>query len=603
MKVLFDRFALVGHTGPFRAPDKSVTTRHATPGEAPVPPSLWQRMRLFEVHDLHALHRHVRRGDVDAVKRELAHPRCDPRFVPPGREPVLFAALGRTRFTLDDHPRVVLPSPSLDVLQALLDDPRVDTNTALPHTQETVLRRAIEFDQGEAVARLARKADVAPTLLAEAILRGRLAAARALHAAGGADVHEPLPEDGRNALTLAAAKNAALLEVFLADAAVAQRVNEPDARGETPLTAATRSRNGRAVKMLLKSGASVDQRDAANQTALWHAVDVGWHKALVQLVVNSTDQDTAWQAMLHAIARNDVACAKALAGARGTHWSMYGKHFLSDMAKKENKLELARVLRPSSVWAMQSTAVEIIKDLRDEPDSGRRMRRLEALASDNAPLKIFALSSCPDLQESVAQAVELLVARGQWAQAAALVSALDTTMWTPSPELLRRIFSADDNDWARQREQRRTVADAAGTALIEALQRDPTLARSWQEEHQTALAGEARAPMKTLASRLAAIVIADMVEGPFDDEGGGRQALLDNLFALQHLSATEQAALAAEALGMAERCSGDGIDAHYASCRGDYDFLRSDQHKDRHLAHFVKLVDRLMLMSAGSTSA
>jgi hypothetical protein len=40
MKVLFDRFVVIGHSGPFRPADKAATTvRHAPESHAPVSPT------------------------------------------------------------------------------------------------------------------------------------------------------------------------------------------------------------------------------------------------------------------------------------------------------------------------------------------------------------------------------------------------------------------------------------------------------------------------------------------------------------------------------------------------------------------------------------
>jgi hypothetical protein len=50
-------------------------------------------------------------------------------------------------------------------------------------------------------------------------------------------------------------------------------IDQPNARGETPLMCAARAANLSAVKALISARANTDPRDAAGKTAVFHAVD------------------------------------------------------------------------------------------------------------------------------------------------------------------------------------------------------------------------------------------------------------------------------------------------------------------------------------------
>lgn len=567
-----DRFTLVLHQGLFRRGEKQACGQqpiHGRSSEAPVPPSLWERMRLFELHDREALYRAVDSGDAPSVRKALANPRCNPHDGGRHESPVIRAAAGRPHiFCVPAQLGLDFSKGNPEILQMLLDDHRVNINAREPATKAFALKRATDANDADAVHRLARhgaKLQVAAngwSLLGSATRQQCNEAAAALLDLDGADVHAHEPT-GHSAFTLAAETgNVGLLEIFLGEGGA--DINGRDARGFTALAAAAASGRMEAVEFLLEHAADPDIGDTSGRLPAWHAVDGG-----EPLVLRKLMQATRWpqrsgmQAMVNAIVKNDRPSVVELVRDHrfDLGQDLSGRGTPKSFAKASGRPQLAHELSQPMVAARRWKPAQIVEHLQEHPHHTAQM--MAALGKVGDLGKVGVLAGTTALQAGFLEAAALAILQSRWSEAAVLVQGINPDRWDPLPQFLRKTVEESDLCEAN-REHRRTIADCIGEACLRTLSREDSErdADRWQ------------ADLRTLPGRLASIVFAALADPSL--ALGDMPQSLTQLFDLSHVAEPARADVARAALAIVDRLNGQGVHP-YEECGGDFRFRPANQ--------------------------
>lgn len=579
---LNERLDVVFHRGPLRLFSESSrdsAAQHAPQQDAPMPPSLWQRLRLFEIHDRLRLWKAVDALDVEGVRRALADKHCNVNVGPKDCDPPIVHAVGTSSM------QAILRGahngePGVQILDLLLTRRDLKLDNRAWQSADSAAERAVYLGHMEALRQLRPKdKDWGATpnggsLLALATHSNRIEAVAVLLEGSLPDTpHRREPKGDTAFVTAAKAGWTDILKLFLEHGAAPDM---PDSRGDTALKFAVQAGNLDMVKLLLRHGADTQTLVGEKRSVIDDAAMEGDGPVLAALLAaTEAPQEPGSRALSHAVANGHANCIGVVLDDPRIKLDAVQLALLRALVKDwQDPMKWA--LHPDTILARRGTPEELEALMTTAPQRVAHVIRLMGqLASNDAlhrlnPLGTHLANSAPPspLEATVASEVEFAGAQSRWLTASALTQVLEPHRWTPSDELLRKTCAARGAGEAN-RAARRTLACALGDAQLSALRRSTdcqSTLEAWQSLQQR----------PNLPARLATVVMALTLDPSQLD---GLKSDLERLFELRDVDEDQRAHVAKQALLTLERFNGPGIQLdpfnvveYSGSTRGDYQF-------------------------------